>query len=103
MAIMVIYRATGVSREAYAPYEAEVSQQPLPKEALLHLVGLEDDEGVVVDVWEDRTAFEKFTEKTINPLLRKHGIPIVPPAVLQMAHVIAQPELTAPRLLSMVA
>lgn len=89
MPVMVVYRDNRVSPEAYAPYEAEMSARPLPPEALLHLVGFDGAEGMAVDVWQTRAAFEAYTRETINPLLAKHGIPITAPQVFEIEHTLA--------------
>jgi hypothetical protein len=84
MPIMVVYDGRGVSREQYAPYEAEIQSSSVPPEGLLHQVGFDESGGLVVDIWSNREAFELWTETRIKPTLRKHGIAYVEPRVLNV-------------------
>lgn len=83
MPIMVVYRASGVDPDAYAPYEAELQKTPVPPEALIHQVGVDGADSIVVDVWMARAPFQAWTETYIKPMLRKHGIDYVEPQVFE--------------------
>jgi hypothetical protein len=91
MLTMVLYDGSGLDREAYAPYEADIRSGPVPAEALLHQVAFDDKGGVVVDIWTSRTAFEAWTESRIKPTLARHGIAYAAPRVLDV-DVVATPE-----------
>ena len=84
MPIMVVYRATGVDMDAYAPYEAELQKTPVPPEALLHQVGIDGKDSIVIDVWDSRLPFEAWTDSYIKPMLAKHGIAYVEPQVFDV-------------------
>lgn|SRR3990167_3681868 len=90
MAIMVVYRGDGVDPAAYAPYEADIRSAPVPPEALLHEVGVDDAGLVIVDIWTSRPAFEAWTESRVKPTLAKYGIDYVEPRVLDV-DVVATP------------
>jgi hypothetical protein len=84
MPIMAIYRARGVTRAAFAPYEADIQSGPVPQEALLHLVGFSDAGLCVVDVWTERRHLEAWTESRIKPGLKRYGITYVEPELYQI-------------------
>ncbi|HET6970362.1 MAG TPA: hypothetical protein VFH92_04495 [Phenylobacterium sp.] len=90
MPLMVVYNGPGVTREAYAPYEAEIRAGIVPAEALMHQVAFDEEGLVVVDVWTSRSAFEAWTESTIKPTLARHKIPYIAPRVLDV-EVVATP------------
>lgn len=84
MPIMVVYRATGTDMAAYAPYEAELQRTPVPPEALLHQVGRDGADSIVIDIWTSRLPFEAWTESYIKPTLARHGIAYVEPQVFDV-------------------
>lgn len=87
MPVMALYRSREITRQSFQPYDEFVTSRPVPPGALLHLVAF-DDEGIcVVDVWESRGALDAFTENTINPTLKRFGLPIVIPTVLDVTSV----------------
>jgi hypothetical protein len=92
MPVMVVYDGQGVSvsREMYAPYEADIRSAAVPPEALLHQVAFDEKGLFVVDIWSSRQAFEAWTESRIKPTLKKHGIPYVAPRVLDVDVVAAE-------------
>jgi hypothetical protein len=46
-----------------------------PSGLLFHWVTTSDDGTRVVDVWEDRETFERFSEETIGPIAQEVGAP----------------------------
>ena len=84
MPIMVVYRARGTDRSAYAAYEAELQRTPVPPEALLHQVGVDGQDSIVIDIWASRLPFEAWTESYIKPALARHGLSYVEPQVFDV-------------------
>ncbi len=83
MPIMVVYSGSGVSWDAYAPYEAEVKKTQLPAEGLAHQVAFNGDDFMIVDIWQTREAFDDFTRRYVKPALARLGLPYTEPRVYE--------------------
>lgn len=63
------------------------SSNPNPKGLLFHVGARKADGGLfVTDVWESEQAFEEFG-KTLFPLIEKHDIPKIQPAIMPVYYV----------------
>ena len=74
MPIMAIYRARGVSPQDYAKFRAELPLSPAPAEGIFHAYGSSGNELVVVDVWDEEAAMDRFIDQRLKPALAKAGI-----------------------------
>ena len=84
MPIMAIYRSSGVDQEMYDRFRQEVPIEPLPEGAISHHLAF-DGAGVIgIDVWESEAHLEAFARDRLNPGLRRMGLPIEPPQVLDL-------------------
>ena len=85
MAIMAIYRSRDIDRETYNRFRAAVPIEPIPKGAISHHVGFDDEEGLlVVDIWETEAQLNTFLEERLYPGARKLDLTVVEPRVLQL-------------------
>ena len=100
MSIMVVYSASGVDLDAYAPYETELQKTAVPPEALLHQVARDGDDFLVVDVWTSREAYEAWTASYIKPGLARHGLPYAEPRVYDLLELATHAGVDAYKVLS---
>lgn len=84
MPIMAIYRVKGIDAETFNRYRVEVPIEPIPKGAISHHVAFDGKDLVGFDIWETVADQKAFTEQRVNPGLRRMGIPITPPQVLEL-------------------
>ena len=84
MPIMAIYRSSGVDQETFDRFRVEVPIEPLPEGAISHHVAFDGDELIDFDVWESQAHLDAFARDRLNPGLRRLGLPIEPPHVLEL-------------------
>ena len=84
MAIMAIYSSQDIDRETYNRFRAAVPIEPIPKGAISHHVGFDEEGLVVVDIWETEAQLKAFLEGRLYPGARKLGLEIVEPRVLKL-------------------
>lgn len=84
MPIMAIYRSAGVTAQDYAKFRAELPLSPAPAAGIFHAYGSDEDGLIVVDVWDDEAAMDRFIETRLRPALAKAGLPFVPPRKVQL-------------------
>jgi len=84
MPIMAIYRSSGVDQETFDRFRLEVPVEPIPEGAISHHVAFDGDGLIGIDVWESQAHLEAFARDRLNPGLRRLGLPIEPPQVLEL-------------------
>jgi hypothetical protein len=84
MPIMAIYRSSGVDQATYDRFRLEVPIEPIPEGAISHHVAFDGNDVIGIDVWESEAHLEAFAKDRLNPGLRRMGLPIEPPQVLQL-------------------
>ena len=85
MAIMAIYRSRDIDRETYNRFRVAVPIEPIPKGAISHHVGFDDEEGlIVVDIWETEAQLNAFLEERLYPGVEKLGLTVVKPRVVEL-------------------
>jgi hypothetical protein len=85
MAIMAIYRSRDVDRETYNRLRAAVPIEPIPKGAISHHVGFDDEDGLlVVDLWETKAQLNEFLEARLYPGMQELGLEKVAPRVVDV-------------------
>ena len=93
MPIMAIYRSNRVTRDQYNAFRAALPLGAAPPTALVHCLAKPvDGAHLVVEVWETREAFEAFSRDVVNPALEKHGLPIVPPELIELDELAVTPS-----------
>ena len=84
MPIMAIYRSSGVDQETFDRFRLEVPIEPIPTGAISHHVGFDENGMVCVDVWESRAQMDAFARDRLDPGLRRLGLPVDPPQVVEL-------------------
>ena len=84
MPIMAIYRSRGVDQETFDRFRLEVPIEPIPDGAISHHVAFDDDGMIGIDVWQSEAHLNAFARDRLNPGLRRLGLPIEPPQILDL-------------------
>ena len=84
MPIMAIYRSSGVDQETFDRFRLEVPIEPIPEGAISHHVAFDGDGLVGIDIWESEAHLDAFARDRLNPGLRRLGLPIGPPQILDL-------------------
>jgi heme-degrading monooxygenase HmoA len=86
MAVLMILESEGVTPEQYAQLNEEMgirSDADAPEGLIEHVAALtEDDELVVVDLWESEQALGAFFESRLGPAMHKLEYPEAQPRIL---------------------
>lgn len=93
MAVMVIIEAQGMGAEQYDQVMRDMAMSTaddLPPGVLSHVAGPTVDGWLVVDIWEDLDAFERFVEERLGAAAQRAGLPPLTPRVIPVHSLIAQ-------------
>lgn len=86
MAVLMIFEVEGATPEMYAQLNEEMgirSDADAPEGLIEHVAALtDDDELVVVDLWESEQALGRFFETRLGPALHKLEYPEAQPRIL---------------------
>jgi hypothetical protein len=93
MPVMAIYQSDDVSADDYAAFRARLPLTAAPRGALVHSHA-ERGRGrgfITVEVWEDRASLDDFLENVLAPAVRRMGLPLIRPEVLEVDDFIVTP------------
>jgi heme-degrading monooxygenase HmoA len=86
MAVLMIFEAEGATSEQYAQLNEELgirSDADAPEGLIEHVAALtDDDQLVVVDLWESEQALGRFFESRLGPALHKLELPEAQPRIM---------------------
>lgn len=91
MPVMAIYQSDVVTADEYADFRAKLPLTAAPQGALVHAHGGTDKGFVTFEVWEDREALQSFLDHVLAPAVKRLGLPLITPAVIEVDDFIVTP------------
>lgn len=82
MPVMCVYRGLNVTPEAYDRVREAVGWEANPPAgAISHTISFGDDGAFEVNLWEDRAAYEAYSNDRLRPVLGQFGLDIGDPEI----------------------
>jgi hypothetical protein len=84
MPVMAIYEFDNVTADEYAEFRRKLPLSAAPKGALVHAFGGDDEGFVTIEIWENRSALERFVDGILAPLVARMGLPLTRPRIIDV-------------------